>query len=319
MPTHASRRDFLASAAATTAGLSLGSFSMTTLNAAESKEPLFKISVAEYSLHRMIAEGKLDPLDYGPFCKEKFDVDAVEYWMGPFHDKAKDRAYMDEMHKKSIDAGVKELLIMVDIRDGKGDLGNPDAAARKEAVEAHFEWVEAAKRMGCHSIRVNARSQGSRSEQAELAADGLRQLCEFAAPHDINVIVENHGGLSSDGAWLVEVMELVGMDNCGTLPDFGNFRIGQKPDGTDDWYDRYQGVAELMPFAKAVSAKSHRFDADGNETKSDYLRLMKIVIDAGYHGYVGIEWEGGDPESEVEGVLLTKRLLERVHDQLASA
>jgi len=311
------RRQFIAAAAATTAGLSIGTLPMASSLAAEASEPLFKISVAEYSLHRMIANKQLDPRDFGPFCKAKFDVDAVEYWMGPFSDKAKDHAYMDEMHKKSVDAGVEELLIMVDIPHGKGDLGNPDTAKRKEAVEAHFEWVEAAKRMGCHSIRVNARSAGSPEEQAKLAADGLRQLCEFAAPHDINVIVENHGGLSSDGKWLTSVIRQVHKPNCGTLPDFGNFRIGQNEDGTDKLYDRYQGIAELMPYAKAVSAKSHKFDEAGNETKSDYLRIMKIVLEADYHGYVGIEWEGGEPD-EVEGVLLTKRLLERVRDQLAS-
>ncbi len=311
------RRAFMAAAAATTAGITLGSSPMTSF-AKESDEPLFKISVAEYSLHRLIGSGELDPLDYGPFCKENFDVDAVEYWMGPFNDKAKDTAYMDEMHKKSVDAGVKELLIMVDIPNGKGNLGHPDAAERKAAVEAHYEWVEAAKRMGCHSIRVNARSEGTREEQAKLAADGLRQLCEFAEPYEINILVENHGGLSSDGQWLSNVIRRVYRPNCGTLPDFGNFRVGTNEDGSEKWYDRYQGTKELMQYAKAVSAKSHEFDENGNETKSDYLKLMQIVIDAGYHGYVGIEWEGGKP-GEIEGVLLTKKLLERVRDELSAA
>jgi len=224
---------------------------------------------------------------------------------------------MDEMHKKSVDAGVKELLIMVDIPKGKGNLGNPDSGERVQAVEVHYQWVEAAKRMGCHSIRVNARSGGSREEQAKLAADGLRKLSEFAAPHEINVLVENHGGFSSDGAWLASVMKQVDMPNCGTLPDFGNFITGENEEGTDIWYDRYQGTAELMPYAKAVSAKSHEFDDAGNETKLDYLRLLKIVVDSGYHGYVGIEWEGGKPD-EIEGVLLTKRLLERVRDELSA-
>jgi sugar phosphate isomerase/epimerase len=273
----------------------------------------FKISVAEYSLHKLISDGELDPRDYGPFCKEKFGVDAVEYWMGPYADKAKDLAYMGEMQKKSEDAGVKQLLIMVDIPDGKGDLGNPDEKLRQLAVEEHYQWVEAAKRMGCHSIRVNARSAGSREEQAKLAADGLRKLSEFAAPQDINVIVENHGGLSSDGAWLAGVMKEVNLPNCGTLPDFGNFFVDREK-GIE--YDRYQGVAELMPYAKAVSAKTRGFDAEGNETETDYLKMMKIVLDAGYHGYVGIEWEGANP-SEVEGVLLSKKLLERVRDQLS--
>ncbi len=315
-PKTSNRRDFMAATAAASVGLSLGNMSMPTARAAENNEPLFKISIAEYSFHRRIAAGKIDPRHFGPFCAEMFSVDAVEYWMGPFHDKAQDRAYMDEMHKRSVDAGVKELLIMVDIKDGKGNLGNPDEAKRKEAVEAHYEWVEAAKRMGCHSIRVNARSEGSREEQAKLAADGLRQLSQFAAPHEINILVENHGGFSSDGAWLVDVMEQVDLPNCGTLPDFGNFKTGENEDGSDIWYDRYQGVTELMPFAKAVSAKTHTFDAEGNETKTDYLKMMKIVVDAGYQGYVGIEWEGETPD-EFEGVFKTKELLERVRDQLA--
>ena len=283
------------------------------LRAAAEEEPLFKISVAEYSLHNMLGKGELDPRDYGPYCKKHFDVDAVEYWMGPFADKGKDLVYLDEMHKKSKDAGVKELLIMVDIPDGKGHLGHPDEQKRREAVEVHFQWVEAAKRMGCHSIRVNASAvEGSPEDQAARAADGLKQLSEFAAPHNINVIVENHGGLSSNGAWLAGVMKTVDMPNCGTLPDFGNFQVSE-----GKWYDRYKGVEELMPYAKAVSAKSHEFDADGNETKTDYFKMLKIVTDAGYHGYVGIEWEGGGL-SENEGTLATKRLLERVREKLST-
>ena len=315
MPISSNRRDFLATVAAAGAGISIGSTPMTRLFAEETaaSEP-FKISVAEYSLHRMIGAGELDPRDYGPFCKEKFGVDAVEYWMGPYADKAKDLAYMDEMQKKSEDAGVKQLLIMCDIPDGKGDLGNPDEKLRQVAVEEHYPWVEAAKRMGCHSIRVNARSAGTREEQAKLAADGLRKLSEFAAPHNINVIVENHGGFSSDGAWLAGVMKEVDLPNCGTLPDFGNFFVDREK-GIE--YDKYKGVEELMPYAKAVSAKSHVFDAEGNESEIDYFRIMKIVLDAGYHGYVGIEWEGAKPESEIEGVLLTKKLLERVREKLA--
>jgi L-ribulose-5-phosphate 3-epimerase len=302
------RREFLRTGAlAAGAGLAVGASGLPRVLAAAEKEPLFKISVAEYSLHRLIAKGELDPRDYGPFCKKHFDVDAVEYWMGPFADKGRDLAYLGEMQKKSEDAGVKQLLIMVDIPDGKGNLGHPDEKERQAAVEVHFPWVEAAERMGCHSIRVNARSEGSREEQAKLAADGLRQLSEFAGPHKINVIVENHGGLSSDGAWLAGVMKAVDLPNCGTLPDFGNFHE----------YDRYKGTEELMPFAKGVSAKSHAFDAEGNETKSDYRRLMKIVLDHGYHGYVGIEWEGEKPEDEREGVMLTKRLLERVREELS--
>ncbi|MEM9352426.1 MAG: sugar phosphate isomerase/epimerase family protein [Planctomycetota bacterium] len=308
----ASRRDFLRTTAAAGAAASMGIAPFTDASAAGSADPLFKISVAEYSLHRMIASGELDPLDYGPYCKEKFGVDAVEYWMGPFKDKGKDKAYLGDMHQRSVDAGVEQLLIMVDIHDGTGRLGNPDEAARQKAAEAHYPWVEAAKMMGCHSIRVNAQSEGSREEQQKLVADGLRKLSEFAAPHDINIIVENHGGYSSDGAWLAGVMQIVDLPNCGTLPDFGNFRIRD-----DQWYDRYQGVEELMPYAKAVSSKSRKFDESGNETQTDFAKMMGIVMDAGYRGYVGIEWEGRDIP-EVDGVLLTKKLLEQVRDSLSA-
>ncbi len=218
---------------------------------------------------------------------------------------------MAELKQRCADAGVFSHLIMV---DGEGALGDVDAAKRKKAVENHFQWVEAAKFLGCLSIRVNARSSGGREEQQKLAADGLRSLCEFAADHQIDVVVENHGGLSSDGQWLAGVMERVDLPNCGTLPDFGNFLIS--PHGAEEevFYDCYKGVAEMMPYAKAVSAKSYEFDAAGNEVQIDYFRMMKIVLDAGFHGYIGIEWEGDKP-GEFEGIRLTKRLLERIRGQ----
>jgi len=306
MTSQLTRRRFLQVSAAMSAGAGLAAWPSSSAHAvAGTTKPLYRIDVAEYSLHRMLNQGTLDPLDYGPFCRDKFDVDAVEYWNGPFLDKATDTKYMDEMKKRSDDAGVKSLLIMI---DSEGNLGDPDAAKRKQAVQNHHKWVDAARRMGCHSIRVNARSAGSFEEQQKLAADGLAELAKYASGANLDVIVENHGGLSSNGAWLAGVIKKVDMKNCGTLPDFGNF----------DDYDRYKGVEEMMPFAKAVSAKSYGFDAQGNETQIDYLRMMKIVTGAGYHGYVGIEWEGGRP-GEVEGVLLTKRLLERVRDELTAA
>jgi sugar phosphate isomerase/epimerase len=303
------RRDFLKTATVATAGAGLATLAGPRLLAADAADPLYKISVAEYSLHNMLGKGELDPRDYAPFCKKNFEVDAVEYWNGPFADKAKDEAYMGEMHSKAVDAGVRELLIMI---DGEGQLGAPDEAERVQAVENHYKWVEAAKKMGCHSIRVNAASRGSRDEQQKLAADGLRRLSEFADMHGLNVIVENHGGLSSDGSWLASVIKDVGLPNCGTLPDFGNFRISRGEE-----YDRYKGVEEMMPYAKAVSAKSHDFDEEGNETSTDYLRMMKIVLDAGYRGYVGIEYEGSRL-SEVEGTKATKALLERVREKLSA-
>jgi sugar phosphate isomerase/epimerase len=302
------RRAFLKSAAATGAAIGLGT--AQSLSAAEEGKPLFKISLAEWSFHRTINDGKLDNLDFPALAKNEFGIEAVEYVNQFFKDKAKDAKYLAELNKRAKEHGVINVLIMI---DGEGSLGDPDDAKRTEAVENHYKWVEAAKTLGCHSIRVNAHSEGSYDEQMKLAADGLGRLNEFGAKHGIGVIVENHGGLSSNGAWLAGVMKMVGHENCGTLPDFGNFRVSE-----DEEYDRYKGVKELMPFAKGVSAKSHEFDAQGNEVHTDYDKMIKIVLDAGYHGYIGIEWEGERP-GEIEGTRLTQRLLERVRDKLSRA
>jgi L-ribulose-5-phosphate 3-epimerase len=203
---------------------------------------------------------------------------------------------------------VRSLDIMC---DGEGAIGDPDDAARTQAVENHHKWVEAARFLGCHSIRVNAQSQGTPEEQRGRVVDGLRRLVEFGAERGINVIVENHGGLSSNGAWLSSVIRAVDHPRCGTLPDFGNFSLHPGEE-----YDRYQGVAEMMPFAKAVSAKSYDFDERGNETRIDYLRMIRIVLAAGYSGYIGIEYEG-ERLSEPDGIRATKALLERVRAALA--
>ncbi|MDA1050599.1 MAG: sugar phosphate isomerase/epimerase [Planctomycetota bacterium] len=271
-------------------------------------EPAFKISLAEWSLHRTLFNGKLDNLDFAKTAQQEFGIDAVEYVNQFFADKGADKNYLAELKQRADDLGVKSLLIMI---DQEGNLGDPNDEKRKTAVENHYKWVEAAKFLGCHSIRVNAASSGSYEDQVTLAANGLRRLSEFAKPYGLNVLVENHGGLSSNGKWLAEVITKVGLDHCGTLPDFGNFDLGG-----GKLYDRYQGVEELMPFAKAVSAKSQDFDDAGNETKTDFTKMMKIVLAAGYHGYVGIEY-GGNKLDEFEGTRSTKRLLERVREELA--
>jgi L-ribulose-5-phosphate 3-epimerase len=273
------------------------------------QEPLFKISLAQWSLHRTLSKGELDNLDFAAVTKNDFGITAVEYVNTFFKTKAQDMSYLAEMKKRAEGEGIRSLIIMC---DGEGRLGDPDNLNRTQAVNNHIKWVDAAKFLGCHSIRVNAASAGSYDEQMKLAADGLRRLTEIGARSDLNVIVENHGGLSSNGKWLSEVIKKVEHPRCGTLPDFGNFRVAK-----DEMYDRYQGVRELMPYAKAVSAKSHDFDENGNETGTDYLKMMKIVLDAGYHGYVGIEYEGSRL-SEPEGIIATKKLLERIRDQLAA-
>ncbi|HEV3342245.1 MAG TPA: sugar phosphate isomerase/epimerase family protein [Pirellulales bacterium] len=310
MTVPANRREFLLRASALSAAALGGAALVDRLAAGEdAKDPLYRISLAEWSLHRTLHEGKLDNLDFAKTAKNDYGIEAIEYVNQFFKDKANDKNYLGELKGRAQDHGVKTLLIMI---DNEGHLGDADEAKRKEAVENHYKWVEAAKFLGCHSIRVNAASSGSYEEQLDRAADGLRRLTEFAEGHEINVIVENHGGLSSNGEWLSGVIKKVGLKRCGTLPDFGNFELGGGKQ-----YDRYKGVAELMPFAKAVSAKSHDFDEQGNETHSDYRRMMKLVVDAGYHGYVGIEYEG-EKVSEPEGIRATKKLLETVRQELAA-
>ena len=295
-----SRRSWL-SAAASAAGL-VATHGLGAQGQPPAKPLPFTISLAEWSLHKALFAGKLDNLDFPKAARREFGIEAVEYVNQFFKDKAGDSDYIAELAKRSADEGVTNVLVMC---DGLGDLGDPDDKARTQAIENHFPWVEAAKRLGCHSIRVNAASKGSYEEQQKLASDGLARLAEFAGQLGMNVIVENHGGLSSNGEWLAGVMKLVNRPNCGTLPDFGNFHD----------YDRYRGVEELMPFAKGVSAKSHEFDEAGNEVRTDYERMLRLVMAAGYRGWIGIEYEGA-ALSEPEGILATKKLLERIRDTL---
>ena len=275
--------------------------------------PFFQISLAQWSLHRALKAGELDNLDFAEKTKS-FGIGAVEYVNQFFKDKAQDSAYLAEMNKRAKDNGVENVLIMI---DGEGSLGMPDNNERQAAVEAHYKWIDAAATLGCHSIRVNAHGVGSAEDVATAAQDGLAKLSEYGATANINVIVENHGGYSSNGKWITDVIGGVDMPNCGTLPDFGNFCIERDADrNCTNEYDRYQGLKEMMAFAKGVSAKSNDFDSQGNEIHSDFTKMLQIVKDAGYKGYVGIEFEG-DNVSEEEGIKLTKNLLDKVGAELA--
>ena len=273
----------------------------------------FNISLAQWSLNKAFFGGELDHLDFASKAKS-FDIHAIEYVNQFFKDKAEDNSYLNEMNQRASDQGVTQLLIMI---DREGNLGDLDATKRKMAIENHYKWVEAAKTLGCHSIRVNAYGKGTAQEVADAAVQGLGGVSEYAEKVGVNVIVENHGSYSSNGAWLAEVMRQVGKKNCGTLPDFGNFCI--KREGWTkclEEYDRYKGVTEMMPYAKAVSAKTHSFDDNGNEVDTDYLRMMKIVKDHGFRGYVGIEYEGRVLPAD-EGIIKTRDLLRKVREELS--
>jgi L-ribulose-5-phosphate 3-epimerase len=293
------RREFLQVASVATGALATTDLSFA-LQAPQKGR--FAISLAEWSLHRALFKKTITNLDFPRLAKEDFGVTGLEYVNQFFKDKAKDQAYLKDLKSRADGFGLKNVLIMI---DGEGMLGAPDEAERTKAVDSHKPWIDAAKFLGCHSIRVNAGSRGEYAEQQKLAADGLRRVGEYGASQNISVIVENHGGLSSNGEWLAGVMKLVGLPGVGTLPDFGNFRVSREVE-----YDRYKGVTELMPYAKGVSAKSHDFDAQGNETHTDYKKMLDIVIASKYRGFIGIEYEG-ETLGEPEGIKATKALLER--------
>jgi L-ribulose-5-phosphate 3-epimerase len=301
------RRTFLGLSAIASGSLCLPGCSSLDAMFGGSKVP-FKISLAQWSWHRRLRgqqQPKMDNLDFAANAR-KFGVEAVEYVNQFFMDKAEDTSYLAQMKKRAKDNGVESVLIMC---DGEGNLGDPDSQRRTRAVENHYKWLEAAKYLGCHSIRVNAGSSGTYEEQLALAADGLQRLSEKAVEYNLNVIVENHGGLSSNSQWLTRVINKVGLPNCGTLPDFGNF---------PPVADKYVSVEMLMPFAKGVSAKSYDFNEQGDETKIDFYRMMKIVVDSGYNGYVDIEYEG-NRLSEDDGIIATKKLLEKIQKQMKNA
>ncbi|AXT58937.1 sugar phosphate isomerase/epimerase [Aquimarina sp. AD10] len=287
-------------------------------------KPFFKLSLAQWSLHKAMQSGEIDPKDFAQKASE-LGFEGVEYVSQLYAEDLKKDAdpkkamqqLLEVLLAKSKQYKMQNLIIMV---DGEGDLAVLDENERNEAVEKHKKWVDAAKFLGCHSIRVNLFGTNDPNKWVDVATDGLSKLSDYAASKDVNVIVENHGYLSSNASLLIEVMKKVNKPNCGTLPDFGNFCLKRK-DGVRwgasciEEYPKYKGVAEMMPYAKAVSAKSHDFDAQGNETKIDYKKMLDIVKKAGYKGFIGVEYEGEQLE-EIKGIIATRDLLINAAKQL---
>ena len=299
-----SRREFLRHFGLVTAGLSgVATASFAAGISSSPPELFFKISLAEWSYNRSLFGGKMTNLDFPVKARKDFDIGDIEYVNVFFKDKAKDQPYLNDLKQRCKDNAVQSQLIMC---DGEGDLGDLELSKRMQAVENHYKWVDAAHFLGCHSIRVNCYGTGTKEEVGKAGVEGLRRLSEYAVKAGLNVLVENHDGYSSDAKWVSNIVRSVGMANCGTLPDFENFTADNKI-----WEDRYEGVKELMPFAKGVSAKAINFDKDGNCVETDYARMLSIVKASGFHGYLGIEFEG-TAMSEEDGIRATKKLLERV-------
>jgi L-ribulose-5-phosphate 3-epimerase len=184
-PTRPSRREFLTTAAVSAAAIGLGSSLCGGVMADDKKKPAFEISLAQWTINRELRSGKIDNLDFAKVAHDH-GIFAIEYVNQFFMDKAKDKKYLGEMKNRAAEQGVKSLILMC---DQEGNIGHPDAAQRAKTVENHRKWVDAAKTLGCHSIRVNAASAGSWDEQVKLAADGLSKLTEIGAAQDMNVIV----------------------------------------------------------------------------------------------------------------------------------
>ncbi|MDA1272907.1 MAG: DUF1080 domain-containing protein [Verrucomicrobia bacterium] len=261
---------------------------------------LFGISLAEWSLNKTLRSGKMDNLDFPRVARREFQIDCIEFVDQFFADKASDPAYLRELKQRAGDEGVTMGVIMIDTT---GDLGATDKDARTQAVERTFPWIDAAQFLGCRTVRVNARGPGNADELRERVAESCARLSDFAMSRNVNLAIENHGGLSSDPDWLVSVMRQVNRPNFGTLPDFGNF---------PDSINRYDAVESLMDFAKAVSAKASRFTPEGLVAETDYFRMMRIVRDAGYRGYVGVESGAPTQDGEADAIRKTRDLLIRV-------
>jgi sugar phosphate isomerase/epimerase len=271
----------------------------------------FQISLAEWSLHRALQSGKMTNMDFPYKAKMEFQINAVEYVDQFFKDEVKNQKYLSELKQRTGDLGVRNVLIMIDTA---GPLADLNEAERKQAVENHYQWVDAAKSLGCHSIRVNIRGNGTADEAGSAAIESLGRLSEYGAKNEIGIVVENHGGYSSNGKWLSNVIRQVNNPYCGTLPDFGNFCADHTVSKCIDEYDRYLGVQEMMPYAKGISAKSMDFDENGDETETDFFRMFRLIEKektAFFEGFVGIEY-AGSVLSEEEGIHKTKQLLEKV-------
>jgi len=289
-----SRRSFIGQAALAAPVISFA----PTLLAKDKNDPnRFQIGIQEYTFHRWIGAGKLDHLDYPALAKKKLGITHIEYWNRPFGGKHTDKKYVGELVKRTTGEGMKNVLILVDARN---QLDSKDAKARARAIDEHKGWVDCAAQLGCKAIRVNCRSGGNRDENLDNAAKGLGALCDYAKGTEVKIVIEPHGGNSQDPDWLLAAMKKINKPNAGLLPDFNNF--GR--------YDRYYGVKESLPYAPAVCAKALKFDAKGNETNTDYYRMLKIIYESDYSGVISIEFEGHgiDP---IEGSLKTKALIQK--------
>ena len=327
---NSSRRKFIKTSALSLAGLGVASATPALLRAEKTRSGLpFKLALSQFSLASQFWSKKLDPLDFPQKSIKTFGIPGLDYCSMFFADKAKDAAFLGELKKRALDNGCYNLRIMV---DAEGVLGDLNKEVRTKAIENHHKWIDAAAMLGCPMIRVNVEGEGDPKEVSKAAMESLNALLDYGGKSNIDVIVENHVGISCNGGWLASLMKEMKNPHCGTLADFGNFCVNRTKPPTNDiagWmqtkcleeYDRYKGIQELIPYAKGVHAKTHLFDPNGNDLETDFAKMFKIINDSGFKGWVSIEYEGGllkmfgkDDKylDDDAGVLATKKLIEKV-------
>ena len=293
------------------------------------------IGLQMYSFAPLIMQGKFDLLGFPDLVKNTYGINGAEYWSIPFMGRENDKDFLNDLKRRSDDIGVDNLIILVDDIDIKTMQSGPSLASsnkndRDTAIDYHKKWVDVAKNIGCHSIRINLRSEEENDQKIlENSSESISKLIEFSKQDNISIVIENHGGITGDADWLVSLMKNVDSKHLGTLPDFGTYNFCIKrgnlnfqslSENCEDQYDKYLGVKKLMPYAKGVSAKSHEFDKDGEELSTNYSRMIKIISESNYKGYITIEYEGamkgmfggeGTYLNPHEGILATKKLINK--------
>ena len=293
------------------------------------------IGLQMYSFAPLIMQGKFDLLGFPDLVKNTYGINGAEYWSIPFMGRENDKDFLNDLKRRSDDIGVDNLIILVDDIDIKTMQSGPSLASsnkndRDTAIDYHKKWVDVAKNIGCHSIRINLRSEEENDQKIlENSSESISRLIEFSKQDNISIVIENHGGITGDADWLVSLMKNVDSKHLGTLPDFGTYNFCIKrgnlnfqslSENCEDQYDKYLGVKKLMPYAKGVSAKSHEFDKDGEELSTNYSRMIKIISESNYKGYITIEYEGammgmfggeGTYLNPHEGILATKKLINK--------
>ncbi len=232
-------------------------------------------------------------LDFAGFARKEYGLTHLELIQMSF--PSTEASYLKKLRSavEAAEAVIENVPIDV------GDICELAPERRAEHVRNIKSWMDVAAAIGSRAVRVNTGPSREGSDALALAVESCKRLAEHADKLGLNVLIENHGGISSDPQLLKQLIESVSTERMGACPDFGGF----------DEAIRYDGLQKIMPLAKLVHAKSYAFDEHGEETAIDYARCMQIVKNSGFSGVLSIEYEGDGNASE--GIKKTKELILR--------